>query len=56
MVILKQPLVLDSLLEIITESENQNFNKPTDIYSVTNAIGEIEASVVFLAVTFSVGR
>ena len=48
--------MVDSLLEIITERESQKFYKPTDVHSVTNAIDKIEVSMVFLAVTFFVGR
>ena len=48
--------MLDSLLEIITERGTQKFYKPTDVHSLTNAIDEIEVSMVFLAVTFFVGR
>ena len=48
--------MLDSLLIIITERRSQKFDKPSDVHSVTNAIDEIEVSMVFLAVTFFVGR
>ena len=54
--ILKSPLVVDSLLEIITEGGSQKFYKPIEVHSVTNAIDEIEVSMVLLAVTFFVGR
>ena len=54
--ILKQSLIMDSLLEIITERGSQKFYKPIDVHSVTNAIDKIEVSMVFLAVTFFVGR
>ena len=47
---------MDSLLEIITERGSQKFYKPIDAHSVTNAIDKIEVSVVFLAVTFFMGR
>ena len=48
--------MVDSLLEIITEIGSQKFYKPVDVHSVTNAIDKIEVSLVFLAVTFFVGR
>ena len=48
--------MVDSLEEIITERGSQKFYKPIDIHSVTNAIGKIEVSMVFLVVTFFVGR
>ena len=48
--------MVDSLLEIITERGSQTFYKPVDVHSVTNAIDKIEVSMVFLAVTFFVGR
>ena len=48
--------MVDSLLIIITGRRSQKFYKPSDVHSVTNAIDEIEVSMVFLAVTFFVGR
>ena len=48
--------MVNRLLEIITERGSQKFYKPTDVHSVTNAIDKIEVSMVFLAVTFFVGR
>ena len=48
--------MVDSLLEIITERGSQKFYKPADVHSVTNATEEMEVSMVFLAVTFFVGR
>ena len=48
--------MVESLLEIITERGSQKFYKPIDVHSVTNAIDKIEVSMVFLAVTFFVGR
>ena len=45
-----------SLLEIITERGSQKLYKPIDVHSVTNATDKIEVSMVFLAVTFFVGR
>ena len=47
--------MVDSLLAI-TEGGSWKFYKPTDVHSVTNAIDEIEVSIVFLGVTFFVGR
>ena len=52
----KQSLMVDSLLEIITERGSQKFYKPIDVHSVTNAIDKIEVSMVGLAVIFFVGR
>ena len=52
----KQSLMMDSLLEIITERGSQKFYKPIDVHSVTNAIDKIKVSMVFLAVTIFVGR
>ena len=52
----KESLIVDSLLELITEIGSQKFYKPVDVHSVTNAIDKIEVSLVFLAVTFFVGR
>ena len=52
----KQSLMVDSLLEIITEKGSQKFYKTTDVHSVINAIDEIEVTMFFLAVTFFVGR
>ena len=45
-----------NLLEIITERGSQKLYKPIDVHSVTNAIDKIEVSMVFLVVTFFVGR
>ena len=47
---------MDSLLEIITERGSQKFYKPIHVHSMTNAIDEIEVSMVFLAATFFAGR
>ena len=44
--------MVNRLLEIITERGSQKFYKPTDVHSVTNAIDEIEVSMVFHAVAF----
>ena len=46
--------MVDSLLEKITERGSQMFSKPIDVHSVTN--DKIDVSMVFLAVTFFVGR
>ena len=54
--ILKKSLMMDSLPEIITETGCQKFYKPIDVHSVTNAIDETGVSMLFLAVTFLVGR
>ena len=48
--------MMDSLLEIITEIGSQKFYKPIDVHSVTNAIHNLEVFMVFLEVTFFVGR
>ena len=48
--------MVDSLLEIITERGSQKFYTPIDVHPVTDAIDKIEVSMVFLAVTFLVGR
>ena len=42
----KQSLMVDSLLEIITEKGSQKFYKTTDVHSVINAIDEIEVCFV----------
>ena len=44
--------MVESLLEIITESKGQNFYKPIDFNSMTNAIDEMKVSMIFLAATF----
>ena len=53
-----QLLMVDSLLEIITERRSQKFYKPIDVHSLANAnvINEIEASMIFLFATYFVGR
>ena len=48
--------MVDSLLEIITERGSQKFYMPIDVHPVTDAIDKIEVSMVFLVVTFFVGR
>ena len=45
-------VVAESFLKIITELRLQKFYKPIDVNSVTNAIDEIEVSMIFLVVTF----
>ena len=52
----KQSLMRDSLLETITERGSQNFYKPIDVHPMTNATDKVEVSMIFLAVTFFVGR
>ena len=53
---MKNVRMVDSLLDVITEGGSQMFYKPIDIHFVTNVIDEIEVSMVFLVVTFFVGR
>ena len=48
--------MVDSLLEIITEKRSQKSYKTTDVHFVVSTIDEIEVSMLFLAVTFFVGR
>ena len=48
--------MVDSLPEIITATESQMFYRHIEVYSITNAIGEIGVSMIFLAVTFFCGR
>ena len=43
-------------LKVMSERKVQKFYKPIDINSVTNAIDKIEVSMIFLAVTFYLGR
>ena len=47
--------MVDSLLEIITATGSQKFYNPVDVYSVTNAVDEIEVNMIFLVVTFFCG-
>ena len=47
--------MVDSLLGIITATGSQKFYKPVDVYSVTNAVDEIEVNMIFLVVTFFCG-
>ena len=46
----KLVLMVERLLEILTERRSQTFYNPIDA-SVTNAIEEIELSIIFLVVT-----
>ena len=48
--------MVDSFLEIITERRSQKFHKFIDVRFLTNAIDETEVSIIFLVVTFFVGR
>ena len=45
--------MVDSLLEIIIERGSQKFYKPIDVQFVSNAIDDIEVSMIFLVVKFS---
>ena len=54
--ILKQSLMVESLLEITTERGSQKFYKPIYVHSLANALNEIKVSMIFLVVTFFVGR
>ena len=47
--------MVDSLLETIAKRESQKFYKPIDVHSLTNAINEIDVSMIFLVVIFIVG-
>ena len=49
-------IVVESLLEIVTERRVQKFDRTIDVNCVTNAIDRIEVSMIFLAVTFFWGR
>ena len=46
--------MVDSLLETITKRGSQKFYKPIDVHSLTNAINEIEVSMIFIVVIFIV--
>ena len=48
--------MVEHLLEIITDRRSLKFYKNIDVKSVTNAIDEIEVSMIFLAVTIFTGR
>ena len=52
--ILKKSLMVESLLEIITERRRQKFYKPIDVNSVANAIDYIEVTMIFLAFSYRV--
>ena len=54
--ILKQSLMVDSLIEITTERGSQKFYKFIDVHSLTNAIEEFAVSMIFLVLIFFVGR
>ena len=43
--ILKQSLMVERLLEILTKRRNESFYKPIDVHSVTNFKGEIISSI-----------
>ena len=43
--ILKDSLMVESLLEILTKRRSQAFYKLTDVHSVTNVLGEIISSI-----------
>ena len=47
--------MVNSLQKIITERRSQKFYKTIDVHSLTNAINEIEVSMIYLVVTFFVG-
>ena len=49
-------LIVESLGGIMKERRSQKFYKPEDVNSVTNAIDEIEISMIFPVVTFFLGR
>ena len=49
-------VTLKNLLEIMTERRIQKFYKPIVVNTVTNAIDEIEESMIFIAATFLGGR
>ena len=43
--ILKDSLMVESLLEILTKRRSEAFYKLTDVHSVTNVLGEIISSI-----------
>ena len=47
--------MVDNLIEIVTERRSQKFYKPIEVHSVTNAIDEIEVSMIIFMVTFFCG-
>ena len=50
---LKLLLMVESLLEILTNERSQMFGKSMDVYSVKNAIYEIKLDMTFFVVTCS---
>ena len=50
---LKLLLMVESLLEILTNERSQMFGKSMDVYSVKNAINEIKLDMTFFVVTCS---
>ena len=50
------PSYILNVRSLITEKRSQKFYKPLDVHSVTNAIDEVGVSMIFLVVTFFVGR
>ena len=52
--ILKQSLMVDSLLEIITERGSQKLYKPIEVHSLISATEEIVVGMIFLVDTFFV--
>ena len=40
--------MVDSVIEIITERGSQKFYKPIEAHSVTNTIGKIDVSMIFV--------
>ena len=47
--------MVDNLIEIVTERRSQKFYKPIEVHSVTNAIDEIEVSIIIFMVTLFCG-
>ena len=54
--ILKQSLMVESLLEILTERRSQAFYKPVDVHSVRNAIGDSIFSTSIWNIWNQIGR
>ena len=48
-------LMVESLLEIISERRSQKFYKPIDFKSVKNVIDETKVSMIFLVITVFCG-
>ena len=44
--------MVDSLLEVIAATGSLKFYKPIEVYSMTNAIGDVGVSMIFPVVTF----